>query len=178
MTDDVLTVVEISVDPLTALDRADVVARWLLATGVVVVNPARDERQQPSALRAGPAVREAAPAWRDSDDAAANNGVDVLAERTLFHPTEAYVPPHCPSCGHPLGEERHHELLQPWLDGTEPAVTCAGCGTTRPLGDWPGSYLVGELAVRFNNWPPLSETFLAELGARLGPRWRLVHERY
>jgi hypothetical protein len=102
----------------------------------------------------------------------------VLADRTLFHPIEAYTPPRCPTCGHPLDEETHDALVRPWLDGDEPAVTCANCGTTHPLGDWADSYQVGELAVRFNNWPPLAEDFITELGARLGPRWRVVHERY
>src|SRR6266498_4355504 len=93
-------------------------------------------------------------------------------------PIAAYAPPRCRSCQHPLDEELHDRLVRPWLEGHEPAVTCAHCGATHPLGDWPDSYQVGELAVRFNNWPPLADDFLAELGAHLGPRWRVVHERY
>jgi hypothetical protein len=55
---------------------------------------------------------------------------------------------------------------------------CAVCGHHAPLGDWQGrwTYYVGELAVRFNNWPPLTEGFIADLGAHLGPRWRVVYE--
>jgi len=178
VSDEAFTVVEISVGALEAIDRAESVARWLLDTGVVGPNPQRDRLRQPSALRAGPAVRRAAPTWDDAYASRTNNGVDVLAERTLFHPIAAYAPPRCPSCQHPLDEELHDRLVRPWLEGHEPAVTCAHCGATHPLGDWPDSYQVGELAVRFNNWPPLADDFLAELGAHLGPRWRVVHERY
>jgi len=178
VSDTALTVVEISIGPLEAIDRADSVARWLLGTGVVVPNAERHELRQPSALRAGPAVRRAAPAWDDTHAARPNNGVDVIAERMLFHPIAAYAPPRCPACRHPLDEEHHDLLVRPWLTGREPAVTCTACGAAHLLGDWPGTFQVGELAVRFNNWPPLAEEFLAELGTRLGRRWRLVHERY
>jgi hypothetical protein len=178
VSDDVLTVVEISIGPLEAIERAEHVVRWLLDADVVVPNPERDKIWQPSALRAGPAVRRAAPEWQPAYAGLANNGVDVLAERALYHPMAAYAPPPCPVCGHQLDEDTHDALVAPWLAGTEPPVTCPHCGAVHPLGDWPGTFQVGELAVRFNNWPPVVPSFLDELGARLGPRWRVVHERY
>jgi hypothetical protein len=36
---------------------------------------------------------------------------------------------------------------------------------------------VSEIAVRFNNWPPLTAAFLDELGRVLGPRPRVVYMR-
>jgi len=178
VSDDVLTVVEISIGSLEAMERADEVVRWLLDTGVVVANPHPDRIRQPSALRAGPAVHHAAPQWTTWHADLQNSGVDVLAERALYHPTQAYEPPACPTCGTQLDEEAHHALMEPWLAGTEPSATCRNCGHSHRLGDWPGSYQVGELAVRFNNWPDLSDGFVADLGSRMGPRWRVVHERY
>lgn len=178
VSDDCLTVVEISIGPLEAADRADAVIQWLLDTGVVVANPRRDGVWQPSGYRAGPQVRTAAPTWHDTDYTLANNGVDVLVERQLYHSLGAYVPPACPRCGHRLDETAHEALVGPWLDGREPEVRCDACDAVAPLGDWPDSYQIGELAVSFHNWPPLDEAFLAELGARMGARWRVVHEHY
>lgn len=178
VSDDCVTVVEISVGPLEAADRADTVIGWLLDTGVVAENARRDQMWQPSAYRPGPRVRTAAPGWQETDYTLANNGVDVLVERQLYHALSAYVPPACPRCGHRLDEATHESLVEPWLEGREPAARCDSCGRITPLGDWPDSCQVGELAVTFHNWPPLAETFVAELGAQMGPRWRVVHERY
>jgi hypothetical protein len=47
------------------------------------------------------------------------------------------------------------------------------------LGDaagWFNAY-VAEGAVRFNNWPLLTASFVEELGRLLGPRCRVVYER-
>lgn len=178
MGDACVTVVEISIDPLEAADRADGVITWLLDTEVVVPNRHRTSGWQPSAYQPGPRVRRAVPSWHDADYTLVNNGVDVLVERQLYHSLGAYVPALCPACDHPLDESTHEALAQPWLDGAEPEVTCQQCGAWHPLGDWPHSFQVGELAVCFNNWPAPCGAFLAELGARMGPRWRVVHEHY
>lgn len=178
MSDDCVTIVEISIGPLEAADRADTVIQWLVDTGVVVPNRQRDEVWQPSAYRPGPDVHKAAPSWQETDYTLANNGVDIVVERQLYHSVEAYEPPACPNCGHRLDEATPEALMTPWLDGTEPEVACPACGQRHPLGDWPDSFQVGELAVSFHNWPPLTEDFLAALGERMGPRWRVVHEHY
>jgi hypothetical protein len=176
--DECVTVVELSIGALEAADRADSVIRWLLDTGVIVVNPVHGSTWQPSAYLPGPQAATAAPGFGDTDYTLANNGVDILVERELYRDTSPHQAPACPDCGHELEEATLEGLIRPWLDGHEPRVDCAGCGTGRPLGEWPDGYLVGELAVRFNNWPQLSEAFLADLGARMGPRWRPVREQY
>ena len=178
MSDESVTVVELSIDALEAADRADAVIRWLLDRGVIVPNPTRDRRYRPSAYVPGPRAPVAAPGFADGDYRADNNGVDIVVERELYRDTSAHSVPACPDCGHELAEDTLEKLIKPWLDGREPRVRCAGCGTERPLGDWPDGYLVGELAVRFNNWPRLSEEFTADLGRQLGPRWRTVREAY
>jgi hypothetical protein len=68
-------------------------------------------------------------------------------------------------------------LLVAWLDGDEPLVFCQGCGHRYLLGDAAGRFnaYVSEIAVRFNNWPPLTAAFLDELGRVLGPRPRIVY---
>jgi hypothetical protein len=178
VSDECVTVVEMSIGPLEAADRADAVIGWLLDTGVIVPNPARDSAWRPSAYLPGPQAPTAAPGFSDADYTLANNGVDIVVERELYRDTTPHRPPSCPDCGHELAEATLEDLIRPWLDDREPHVTCPGCGAVRPLGDWPDGYLVGELAVRFNNWPPLADEFVAALGTRMGPRWRAVHEHY
>jgi hypothetical protein len=178
VSDESVTVVEMSIGALEAADRADAVIRWLLDTGIIAPNPARDSAWRPSAYLPGPRASTAAPGFGDADYTLANNGVDIVVERELYRDTSPHPPPACPDCGHELPEATLDRLIRPWLDGGEPQVPCAGCGAVRPLGDWPDGYVVGELAVRFNNWPALSEEFLSTLGARMGPRWRAVCEHY
>ncbi|MGC9669166.1 hypothetical protein ACNTMW_21740 [Planosporangium sp. 12N6] len=178
MGDECVTVVEMSIGALEAADRADAVIQWLLDTEVIAPNPVRGSAWQPSAYLPGPRARTAAPDFDDADYTLANNGVDILVERGLYRDTSPHEAPACPDCGYELAEATLENLIRPWLDGSEPRVDCAGCGVVRPLGDWPDGYLVAELAVRFNNWPTLSPAFLADLGNRLGPRWRAVHEQY
>jgi len=173
-----ITVVEISIGPLVAADRADTVIEWLLRTGVVELNPNRNELWQPSVYRPGPGVRTAVPSWQEPDYTLVNNGVDVIVERQLYHPLGAYRPAACPACARRLDEAVHETYAAPWLAGNEPDVRCPGCAVVHPLGDWPDSFQVGELAVSCHNWPPLADAFLIALGQRLGPRWRVVHEYY
>ncbi|SNY61161.1 hypothetical protein [Paractinoplanes atraurantiacus] len=180
-----IDLVEISLPEPAAPRRAAEVTQWLLATGVIEVNSDRDDLWQPSEYRAGPRVEQAAPgferpAYRD----AANNGVDVIAGRGLYHPYENYEPPDCPACGAPIDGELHTGLIESWLLAAEPEPVCERCGHRAPLGDWVAhgdefggwTFHVAELAVSFNNWPALSASFAAELGGRLGPRWRVVAE--
>ena len=178
MSDDCVTVVEMSIGAMEAADRADAVIRWLLDHEVIVPNPTRGSSWRPSAYVPGPRAPVAAPEFGDTDYTLANNGVDILVERELYRDTAPHDQPSCADCGYELAETTLEGLIRPWLDGREPRVRCPGCGTVRPLGDWPDGYLVGELAVRFNNWPDLSEEFMSELGTLMGPRWRTVHEHY
>jgi hypothetical protein len=178
VSDECVTVVEMSIGELEAADRADAIIRWLLDHEVIVPNPARDSAWRPSAYLPGPQAPMAAPSFGDADYTLANNGVDIVVERELYRDTSPHDAPACPDCGYELPETTLEGMIRPWMDGREPQVRCAGCGTVRPLGDWPDGYLVGELAVRFNNWPPLSDEFVAALGTQMGPRWRAVREHY
>jgi hypothetical protein len=176
MSENAITLVELDVTPEVAARRAADAAEWLLAEGVVVRNPTPD-LHQPSALVPGPNAGDVAPdAWQFLG--LSNSGVDVIAKRDIHHPVENYESPSCPVCVTPLDPDDHYSLVEDWMAGTEPTVTCQNCGATNPIGDWVHefTFYIGNLAVRFNNWTPLSETFKASLGSRLGARWRLVLE--
>jgi hypothetical protein len=176
MSENAITLVELDVTPDVAAGRAAAITDWLLAEGVVVRNPTLD-LHQPSPLLPGPKAGDVAPdAWQFLE--LSNRGVDVIANRQVHHPVENYEPPPCPVCKMPLDPIDHYALVEDWLAGTEPTVTCQNCGEANRIGDWVHefTFYIGNLAVRFNNWTMLSEGFLADLGSRLGSRWRLVLE--
>jgi hypothetical protein len=168
-------IVEISHTASQARERAPSVAAWLRDQGVIAINESRDELWHPSEYVAGPRSAEVAPD-EHKRLGGTNTGVDIVVERELYHPVENYEPPRCPRCRAAIDSYAHHDMIEPWLLGEEPVAACSTCGRKELIGDWDGrwTFYVGELAVVFNNWPPLTEPFVDELGQRLGPRWRLV----
>jgi endogenous inhibitor of DNA gyrase (YacG/DUF329 family) len=180
-----ITLVEVGISADAALLRAGDVTDWLLAQGVIVPNPTLG-LHQPSPYLAGPKVFDISPDARqflpESEGGRgiglSNSGVEIIAERQLHHPIENYEPPPCPHCGTPLDQAEHYGLVEEWLEGPEPTVTCSTCGQPSLIGDWQDvfTFYVGNLAVRFNNWSPLTDAFVADLGSRLGARSRLVFE--
>lgn len=177
MSEHAITVVELSLSAAEAAQRAHLARQWLLNTGVIVGNPKPDELWNPCEFLAGPQVQGIA-CETDVDRRLWNTGVEVLCERQLHHPIENYEPPGCPRCATPLAEDVHTALIETWIEQGEPSTSCGACSHAALLGDWPGqwTYYVAELAVRFNNWPPLTDAFIADLGTHLGPRWRVVYE--
>ncbi len=172
---------------VVGLDAADIeeaarrVTDHLTISRVIKPNADRDELWQPSQWAAGDGadavLAEAQDArWRRL----ANNGVDITLERQAHDAGEGYSPPACPSCKALLDEDQHIDLLGSWVDGGEPIVTCAGCHSSAPLGDWPCDWpsVVGAPAIVFNNWPPLRDTFVAELRRLLGGRTAVVQAHY
>jgi hypothetical protein len=184
MSESAITVVEISLPAADAPRRAVELTGWLLDVAVIEPNTERDDLWQASEYRAGPQVLSAAPEFDLWSRRSRNNGVDVVPGRGVYHPYENYEPPDCPTCNTTMDEDTHTSLIEPWLAGPEPRVTCRACRTQALLGDWIGqgnesgqwTFQVGELAVSFNNWPALNRPFLTELGGRMGPRWRVVSE--
>jgi hypothetical protein len=110
----------------------------------------------------------------------ANNGVDIVAERQVHHPVANYEPPTCGRCGVAIDPDAHHALLEEWLAVKEPEVACASCGWTALIGDWPAEwgFAVGAPAVVFNNWPILTDEFVASLRSAFGGRTHLGSDPY
>lgn len=181
MSEHAVTIVDLDVTGRQAEERAAVVRDWLIETGIIVPNAARDELWQPSAYAAGPNAALSFPGYEgDRADLGvlANSGVDINAERQIYHPVANEEPPTCPSCGAELDDETNVTVLDEWFESGEPMVSCSSCGASSRIGDWPGewTYHVGDVAVTFNNWPPLSDAFLQDVGRRLGNRWRVVKQ--
>lgn len=176
-----VTIVDLDVRGGEAEKRAVVVRDWLIETGVIVPNTERDDLWQPSAFAAGPNAALAFPGYEADQSelgVLANSGVDISSARAIYHPVGNEEPPSCPACGAELDDEENAHILNEWIESGEPKVGCSSCGVASLIGDWPGewTYHVGELAVTFNNWPPLSDAFVEDVGRRLGDRWRVVKQ--
>lgn len=127
------------------------------------------------------------PQWKrivdDSDgidlDVHLADGITLSTERDAHTAMGNTEPPTCAACGAELDMGEFVEMIQPWLDDGEPTVTCAECGHADLLGNWPAPWgiAVGTPAVTFNNWPRLTDEFLAELRSRLSPRTMVIYGR-
>lgn len=173
------TVVRLDTDEVDVTALARTLTDFLLARKIITANLERDEVMQPSAWRAGPcwmSVLEPHPeSWRDMAD-----GVDVVVEPVLHHPYENYEPLTCAQCTTEYDDEAHHGVIEPWLAGSEPVLTCQVCGWSALAGDWPATwtFAVGAPAVVFHNWPSLTNGFLAELQTFMGGRTRIVRAHF
>ncbi|KAF0846025.1 hypothetical protein [Nocardia caishijiensis] len=115
--------------------------------------------------------------------------VAVIVGRHVHHAGQGETEPEsatCPHCGtraviidYPNSWEADPVVWQPfstaideWIGTGTGAVTCGTCRTPTPITTWSWSddVALGALAVEFWHWPPLSETFVAELSAHLGHR--------
>jgi hypothetical protein len=115
------------------------------------------------------------------------NGVEVHMTKTVFVSVQGEIGPvACPRCGQGVvledpgtGEttahwEKFSDALDQWWAGESGLVACPHCQQPSGLndwqwtGDWP--IAVGFLGFTFWNWPALSESFIAQVAARLGNR--------
>jgi len=147
------------VDALAAAVRA-----WLVAEGVTAEDgePGDRWRSALSDVEKNPLLPDA---------------VSVVTEWQVFTAMGNLTPPTCARCGVERPDNVDH-VEEWWITHVEPEITCLSCGWTALDGDWPGPFWLAasDLAVRFYEWPLLSEEFLAAVQARLGGRTRVIYE--
>lgn len=108
------------------------------------------------------------------------NGVEVRLGRSVYYTLDLEGVT-CPRCGHHEalldGGGRWHsafsDTIGEWLDGGTGLVDCVHCHAVHELNDWDwGAYpfAFGELGLRFWNWEPLSDQFVADVSHVLGHR--------
>jgi hypothetical protein len=155
---------------------ADKVTEFLLARHVIARNPRRDQLWDPSEWIPGAGMVSVLEPHHELQRILANNGVDVIVERALYHPFESYEPPVCARCACAFDEQEHCGTIEAWMDGTEPTLTCRACGWSALAGDLPvtSAMAVGAPAVAFNNWPPLTQPFTTELREVMCGRTQIV----
>ncbi len=182
-------VVDLDVTPAEVAVVAERIAHWLLEEGIVEPNTKRDGLWQPSEWMPGPNwtkavcdVGRAGDYLRDNATGIgfANRGVDLIGDRRVHDPGGNFESPPCPACHSRVDVDRYIELIPVWLEGPEPTLWCPQCHSEHLIGDWRWrfGFAVGNLAVRFNNWPVLDDAFVEEIARHLSARWTLILGHY
>ncbi len=149
----------VRIDKLPRADRQHIageLAGWLLASGVI----AELDRSDPRRADVARTDWGAGPNWRGSVDHDPGavfetlllNGVDIKAEVGLHSAYGDAEDWRCPQCRSVMSAG---DLINEWLQtNDEPVATCATCGWSGWLGDWPAEFplaLVGAPAITFHN---------------------------
>ena len=157
-------------------DIAQSVEAWLLDLGAIQANPSLHTRWRLRPWVPGPRWGDIVMPGYDSP----GRGVLVRRDRTVHHPMENFEAPHCGQCSGELSGDVYQATMEVWLDEEEPWQVCQGCGWGALIGDWPPAgpfqFVIGAPAIVFDNWPSLTDAFVAEVLGRLGGRARLVYE--
>jgi hypothetical protein len=99
------------------------------------------------------------------------NGLDIVMGRTVFDSGQGGQIL-CPSCGkEPASWEGWQDAIAEWLGSSGPALLkCTLCGREAPVTEWKYDppWAFGNLGFTFWNWPPFSQSFVAEISRILG----------
>ncbi|WP_131737882.1 hypothetical protein [Actinomadura roseirufa] len=101
------------------------------------------------------------------------NGLELDVGRSAFYgPVAGDTRVTCSNCDAWLPFEAVLPVVEEWLEGGPDALVCACCAVRRGFNEWlwPVPCAFAELGLRFWNWPPLADAFVADLARRLGHR--------
>jgi hypothetical protein len=102
------------------------------------------------------------------------NGLAIVIGRTLFGPGQGGFELICRQCGlRTNGGQTWGDAVSEWYKGRGTGrFACPRCAHAEPVTEWtydpPMGF--GNLGFEFWNWPPLKNSFIAELSLRLGHR--------
>jgi hypothetical protein len=169
------TIAVLDVTPERAPEVGQRALDWLVQLGIVVADASDSVLGDGSGHRPGPLASTAVEPGSEGLDLEVN-GVAVVAERSVFDGIGPEL--RCPACGCDFAPgEDWFEAVGAWSEGEDDvAFACTDCGHEQRLADWEGPepWAVANLGLRFWNWPPLSQPFVAQLAAVVGSRARLV----
>lgn len=107
--------------------------------------------------------------------------LEVVTERTVFHPGQSELCLVCDRCGKRLTDDdiddSWSDALNEWYTSSgDGLMRCPACGETRPVTEWTydPAWGFGCLGFTFWNWPVLSPAFVEEVGRVLGHPVKLV----
>lgn len=167
-------VADVDAHPGDAPDLARAVLGWLVGAGVVVA-----ERTDcvlgdvPGGHAPGPAARTIVTGDLGGFPDVWPNGLEVDVGRSAFYGTVREDDPvTCPHCAAWLPFETVLPEVEEWLEGGPDSLVCARCGARTAFNAWrwPAPCAFAQLGLRFWNWPPLANAFVAELARRLNHR--------
>ena len=187
MGDNFQIIADVEATEAEAPELAASVVSWLAATGIITGDPTDCVLGAEAGYPPGPDYPAAVTTPDGALSALRTNGVQVHTTKTVFSPVQGeFGPVDCPRCGHHLiledpatGDltpqwDPFNDALTQWWAGQPGTVACPRCGRASALndwhwtGDWP--IAVGFLGLTFWNWPPLSQSFITQVAARLGHR--------
>jgi endogenous inhibitor of DNA gyrase (YacG/DUF329 family) len=165
---------------------ASVVA-WLAGAGIIEAVPTDCVLSTEPGYPPGPRYIAAVTGPGERLHSLRTNGLAVITTRSVFHPIQGELGPvACPRCGQTVeledpatGQaahqwERFSDALSTWMTGGPCEVACPHCGQAAGFNDWHWAsdwpFAVGFLGFKFWNWPPLKESFIAQLASQLGHR--------
>lgn len=166
-----------------APELAASVVGWLTREGIIEAEPADCVLGAESGYPPGPRYTAAVTEPAELLLRLQTNGVEVCTSRTVFSADQGEMGPvACPHCGQtveledpatgqitPQGES-FNDALTAWMEGGPGGVRCPRCGQVAGLNDWRWAgepIVVGFLDFTFWNWPPLSESFIAQMASHL-----------
>jgi hypothetical protein len=161
-----------------AAELATTIHRWLIDEGIVLADPPDCVLSSDVGYRAGPHYEKATSMAHEHLWRLRTNGLDLITKRTVFHSGQGGFELVCVACADRFEPtEQWGEAIDEWHKNKGVGMlACPSCGHTQPITDWlhdpPWGF--GNLGFKFWNWPPLRESFVEEIGKRLGHRVVLV----
>lgn len=169
-----------------APELAASVVSWLTREGVIAGEPADCVLGAESGYPPGPRYTAAVTEPDELLLRLWTNGVEVCTSRTVFAAAQGEMGQVvCPHCGQTMELhdpatdqatpqwEPFNDTLTAWMEGGSDKVRCPQCGQAAGFNDWRWTgepFAVGFLGFTFWNWPPLSESFIAQMASHLEHR--------
>lgn len=177
---------QIIVDQDATVSQAEILAfkveQWLIGEGIIEAVATNDcilgdGLGYPPGINCIKAIKDvdlfAKDLWTD--------GLKIITERTVFHPGQGSLEGvTCLHCGTYIADEAHFktimEVIDDWYSGNEGKLICPNCGFAASITKWlfEPTWGFGNLGFKFWNWPPLKESFVANIEQLLGHRVILV----
>lgn len=174
---------QIIVDVDARAEEAVLLARalheWLSGDGIIEPVPRDCMLGEGDGYAPGPRCGAAVePGMNHASQWSRAGGVGIRTGRQVFDAGGNGIELTCAGCAVTFepGSEWIDAVAR-WHEGDDGAAyACPSCKMSRDLSEWrgPSPWGFGCLALEFWNWPPLSESFVSAVGARLGHQTVLV----
>ena len=148
------------------------IREWLVSEAIVEPSAILDAHHGPNEYPAGPNYSRVVVEPQSTPDTC-----DFITERQAYWtgPEPWHIV--CDECNtrsdpDELAGDPWGAALRDWQRAGQGPLACPACGATRPISEWTHDppWGFGTLAVRFRDWPPLTQEFIDELTQQLRHR--------